>query len=443
MVEQIGKVVHCVGIGGIGLSGLARFLHASGRTVSGSDLQDSIMIQTLRKEGIKVRIGPHAPILVPANAELVIHTTATQRTNPEIVEATRRGIPVCSYAEALARFFAGHRVVAVSGTHGKSTTTGLIGWTLEQLHADPSVLVGAQIASWGGNIRKGNSDIAVIEADEFAKNFLEYSPYVAVVTNVDYDHIETYRGFEDVLSAFMQFIQQVREDGIVVIPGDEHYTDALRESAGSRMLVTYGASAGDISLLNTTLRLRIHGSHNMRNALAAYAACTALGYAPEDVQKALKSFPGLWRRFEEIGTLKEARVFSDYAHHPRELQAVLTTARELFPKKRLVVLFQPHHAERLKHFLAEFARELSRADDIFLADVYHVFGREGEEQSVTSETLADALRTIGVTVQGIGPVKELLPQIRARIDHTSVLFCIGAGDIDAEVREYLTQAYVH
>lgn len=439
MDDVIGSVVHCIGIGGIGLSGLARLLHAAQHTVSGSDIAESPMVAVLRKEGVKVHIGPSAPTHLPANAKTVIRTAAVPDDNPEVQEAQRRGIPVLFYAEALSHFLRNRKLIAIAGTHGKSTTTGLIGWGLEKLHADPTVLVGSQVRAWEGNIRVGSSELAIIEADEYNRSFLAYRPYGAVITNVDYDHVDTYSGLEDVLMAFLTFIEHTAEDGFVVLPAGEHYTDALRTAAGQRTVLTFGDTEGDISLLNTAIKLRIPGAHNQRNGLAALATLTALGYAADAAQKVLRTFPGLWRRFEEIGMVKDARIFSDYAHHPREVHAVLTTARELFPKKKLVVVFQPHQVLRMQHFLGEFARELKTADEIFLTDIYHVAGREEAEETVDITTLADAVRSVGGNVRAVVPLEDLAPLLMKTLDQRTVVFFLGAGTIDSFARTFIQQ----
>jgi UDP-N-acetylmuramate--alanine ligase len=437
MDSEFGKVVHIIGIGGIGVSGLARFLRANGHTVSGSDDHETPIMPILRKEGIKVADGPYRATSLPANAETVVANAAIAPENPELQEAVRRGIPVLRYAEALARFFAAHRLVAVSGTHGKSTTTGLIGWGLEKLGADPSVLVGAQVPPWRGNIRLGASDLAVIEADEFSKSFFAYRPFLTVVTNVDFDHVETYGGLGDVLAAFIRFVEQTRSDGIVVIPAGEHYTEALARAAGERKVITYGSADADITRARTQLKLRMPGAHNVRNGLAAVAALAGLGFDPDKAARALHTFPGLWRRFERIGALKGAPVYSDYGHHPAELAAVIAAAREVFPKRRLVVAFQPHQAERLKVFLVEFARELSKADVVYLTEVYHRAGREEPGANASSADLGDALRDIGANLKALVPLAEL-PQALARdaAPH-DVFLCIGAGDIDETMRTFL------
>ncbi|MFA6512106.1 MAG: UDP-N-acetylmuramate--L-alanine ligase [Patescibacteria group bacterium] len=437
MNKNIKHVVHCIGIGGIGLSGLARLLHEAGHSVSGSDVADSEMVQRLMKEGIKVRIGMHASTHLPANVQMVVMTAATQSDNPELLEAKRRSIPVMLYAEALAAFMDEKQLIAVSGTHGKSTTTGLIGWGLEKLHADPTILIGSQVRAWDGNIRIGASNLALVEADEYNRSFLAYRPFGAVITNVDYDHVDTYSGLEDVLAAFIQFIGQVHEDGFVVLPEGEHYTDALKAAAGSRTVITFGDTQGDLNLLNTEIKLKIPGAHNQRNGLAALAALAALGHDMDAARKVLRTFPGLWRRFEEIGAFKDARIFSDYAHHPHEVHAVLQTAREVFPKKKLVVVFQPHHALRTKHFLNDFARELKVADELYLTDIYHVAGREQDAIDIDIHTLADTVRSIGGNVQADVSLEELAPFLTKAIDRSTVVFFLGAGDIDAFARKFI------
>lgn len=437
MIEGFGKRIHCVGIGGIGLSGLARFLHANGHTVSGSDMTEGPIVAMLRKEGITVATGVHTKTTLPADAQTVIATVAALKNNVELREAERRGIPVLTYSEALALYMKGRDLVAVSGAHGKSTTTALIGWALEQLGADPSVLVGSLVAKWNGNIRIGRSSVAVVEADEYARNFLHYRHHTAVITNLDYDHVDTYSGFEDVLAAFLEFIGHTAPDGNVILPAGEHYTEALRTAAEKRTVVTFGLAQGDVTRANTKLKLRIPGRHNQYNGLAALAALRALGYGAQESAKALWTFPGLWRRFEELGTFKDARVFSDYAHHPREVRAVLETARELFPRKRLLVVFQPHHAARMKYFRNDFARELKAADVLFLTEIYHVAGREEGLSGVAAEQLMQTIRSIGGNVEGVFSLEALAPVLTTRIARNDVVLFLGAGSIDAFARAFV------
>ncbi|MQA83519.1 MAG: UDP-N-acetylmuramate--L-alanine ligase [Streptosporangiales bacterium] len=451
-VAELGRV-HLIGVGGAGMSGIARILLARGVSVSGSDAMDSAVLAELRALGATVHVGHAAGHL--GDATTVVVSSAVRETNPEFAEARRRGLRVLPRAAALASVMAGRRGIAVAGTHGKTTTTSMLTVVLQHLGADPSFAIGGQLTGSGAYAHEGGGEIFVAEADESDGSFLMLSPDVAVVTNVEADHLDNYGTAEAVHGAFERFVDRVRPGGRLVACADDPGARALAERARRAGLGvrTYGESvdadvqirgfqarglgsafevldlaAGDPDGFGLgSLELRVPGRHNALNATAALTAALDLGFGFEPIRASLAGFAGTHRRFELLGEAAGVRVFDSYAHHPTELAADLRTAREVARGGRVVAAFQPHLYSRTRFFAKEFGEALGLADDAVVLEVYAA--REDPEPGVTGELVAEAvpLPAPHVTYQ---PVWRDVPKVLAdRAKPGDIVLLLGAGDI--------------
>lgn len=445
-LADLGRV-HLVGAGGAGMSALAELLLARGRPVSGSDAQDSPTLARLARAGAEVHVG-HDPGHV-AGADTVVVSSAVRDGNPELDEARRRGLRVLHRAGLLAVLMRGYRAVCVAGTHGKTTTTAMLVVALRQAGADPSFALGGALAGSGEGAHHGSGDLFVAEADESDASFLSYHPDVAVVTNVEPDHLDHYRTPEAVAAAFDAFARQVRPGGFVVACADD---PGARRLAGQ-----LGAAGGDVRTYGTALdagyrmldpwerggqsgftlaggghrvvgvRLAVPGRHNARNAAAALTAGLGLGLPAADLRAGLAGFPGTRRRFELRGTAAGVRVYDDYAHHPTEVREVLRAARGVAGGGRLVVAFQPHLYSRTRDFAAEFGAALGLADDVVVLDVYGA--REDPLPGVSGALVAAAVPLPGDRVRYVPDRSTVPAELVRRVGPGDLVLTLGAGDV--------------
>jgi UDP-N-acetylmuramate--alanine ligase len=386
--EALGRV-HFVGIGGAGMSGIARILLARGLPASGCDAKDSHTLAALAALGARVSVG-HDPAHLAA-ADTVVASAAIRDTHPELAAARRRGLPVLPRAAALAAVMAGSTGVAVAGTHGKTTTTSMLTVALQRCGADPSFAIGGDLGEPGSNAHAGSGSLFVAEADESDGSFLLLSPRAAIVTNVEADHLDHYADLAAVERAFIEFARRIEPGGFLVVCADDAGARRVAAAAGASVeVVTYGESPGadlridevvaagltsaySVSWHGAALgavRLRVPGRHNVLNSAAALTAGLALGFGFTDLADGLAGFPGARRRFEFKGTSGGVRVFDDYAHHPTEVAATLEAARAVAGDGRVVVVFQPHRYSRTAALAADFAEALGRADAVVVLEVY-------------------------------------------------------------------------
>jgi UDP-N-acetylmuramate--alanine ligase len=441
---QLGRV-HFVGIGGAGMSGIARILLARGVSVSGSDAKDSSVLASLRALGAEVNVGHEAPYV--KGADTVVVSTAIREDNLEVLEARRLGIRILPRAAALASVMAGRRAVAVAGTHGKTTTTSMLTVALQHCGADPSFAIGGNLNESGANAHNGSGDIFVAEADESDGSFLAYRPEVGIVTNVEADHLDNYGTPEKYVRAFDEFVGRVT--GFLVCCADDPGARALAERArGQGVDVrTYGESADadqrivDIDLgtkgvsfelvehgrRHGRVQLRLPGRHNALNATAAFTAGRGMGFPAGELKDGLAGFTGTRRRFELKGFAGGAWVYDDYAHHPTEVSAVLAAARPLAGDGRVIAVFQPHLFSRTRIFATEFGRALAAADEVIVMDVYA--SREDPEPGVTGALVAAAvpLPPQNVTFE---PSWSAVPaRVADRVRPGDIVITFGAGDV--------------
>jgi len=447
------KRVHFVGIGGAGMSGIAEVLVTQGYGVSGSDLADSAVTRRLAKLGAAVSIGHSAANV--ANADAVVVSTAVAADNPEVVAARERGIPVVPRALMLAELMRLKQGIAVAGTHGKTTTTSLIASVLAEGGLDPTFVIGGRLLSADAHARLGKGEFLVAEADESDASFLYLTPVLAVVTNIDADHMETYEhDFGKLTRAFVDFLARLPFYGVAVVCMDDANVRALLPEV-TKPLVTYGldddADLRAIDVANVGGRMRfvarakgapdlrvelaLPGVHNVRNALAAIAVGRETGVADAAIAKALAEFRGVGRRFQRYGDIAVPAggaftLIDDYGHHPAEMAATLEAARASFPGRRLVLAFQPHRYTRTRDLFEDFVRVLSTVDALVLADVYPA----GEAPIVAADgrALARAVRVAGkVEPVFVEDVAELAQTLRALVRDGDVVVTMGAGSIGA------------
>lgn len=431
--------VHFIGIGGVGMSAVARIMVARDVAVSGSDAKDLPVMRDLAAQGARIAVGYDAANL--GDARTVVAGSAIRADNPELVAAREAGLPVLHRSQALAALMGQDRVVTVAGTHGKTTTTSMITVLLKGIGLDPSYAIGAAVPALGVNAASGADDVFVAEADESDGSFLNYAPRIAVVTNVEADHLDHYGTAEAVYQAFDDFTALLPADGLLVVCADDDGAAALADrvtARGSTRVLRYGASErAELRLLGTDqdpfvrvgeqeypLELAVPGRHNQLNALAALGVALELGINAEDALHALKGFRGAARRFEFKGEARGVKVYDDYAHHPTEVRAALSAARSVAGEHRLHVLFQPHLFSRTREFAREFADSLRLADTAVVLDIYPA--REDPIEGVTSRLITDPLGT-EPSAAGAPALEALLATAQAG----DIVLTVGAGDVTA------------
>lgn len=439
--------VHFIGIGGAGMSGIARIMLAMGLQVSGSDAKDSLLLTALRAEGADVQVG-HAAAQVEG-ARTVIANSAIREANPELVRARELGLLVLHRSQALAAVSAGRRVLAVAGTNGKTTTTSMVTVMLQRCGLDPSFSIGGELTESGTNAHLGSGEAFVLEADESDGTFVVYRPEVAVVTNVQPDHLDHYGTSEAVAEAFWAFAQTVRAGGTLVACADDAGSARLaaRAAAQGIHVVTYGESPdADVRLTNLVAGafgaqfevlvddrpvgqalLRVPGRHNALNSLAAFAAVVSLGVPAAQALSAIEAFTGTRRRFEPRGQAAGVRIFDDYAHNPGKVAAALQSGRQVAGDGRLVVVFQPHLYSRTRDFATEFGQALGLADEVVVMDVYAA--REDPLPGVTGALVAQAVPLPADRVAFVASWSAAAGAVRARLRPGDVLLTVGAGDV--------------
>jgi UDP-N-acetylmuramate--alanine ligase len=449
--------IHFVGIGGIGMSGIAELLANLGYVVSGSDTKRSETTARLAGMGVTVYEG-HAADYV-GEADVLVYSSAVKPSNPELVEAVRRSVPVIPRAEMLAQLMRLRFSVAVAGSHGKTTTTSMIAWALERAGLDPTAVIGGRLSAFGSNARLGASELMVAEADESDRSFLTLWPSIAVVTNIDHEHMESYGSFADLQQAFVDFANKVPFYGsVVACAEDPHVAEVLPRV--TRGLVTYGLECDAATVLGRDvelgafggrcqvyrrgagrldhlgqLELTVPGRHNLQNALAAVAVGACLDVDFSRMAAALKAFHGAERRFERVGEARGVLVIDDYGHHPTEIAAVLAAARATLGR-RLLVAFQPHRYSRTARLMEEFGRAFAEADEIVLTEIYAA----GEDivPGVTADALAAVIRrNADRPVHVVPTLDAMVEALVARARPGDAVLTLGAGSIGSVPRRLL------
>ncbi|HLD17866.1 MAG TPA: UDP-N-acetylmuramate--L-alanine ligase [Patescibacteria group bacterium] len=451
MFEGIHRV-HIVGIGGIGVSALAKFLVSRGMKVTGSDLRLSEIAHELEAKGISLFSG-HAAEHLSEGTDLVIYSPAVPEKNPERVEAVLRGLPQLSYPEALGEVTKEYETIAVCGTNGKSTSTAMLGSILAHAGQDPTVIVGTKVPGFSeGNLRLGKSHLLVVEACEYRAHFLHLHPSSVLVTNIEADHLDYFRDVDHIRETFQKFLGKVPETGkvfwnvsdgeskkLMVPKGVSYGWECPADYVGRNRYIEKGKQTFELWLGQQrlgTIELRIPGRFNVMNALAAASVALERGIVFETVREALTTFPGVWRRFEHVGLWKGADVFSDYGHHPTAVAQTIEAAREFFPGHRIIHCFQPHQHARTQSLFQEFMHALGTADVTIVPEIYAVAGRT-EDEAVSSRELVQAVQKQhpGADVRFVRNLAEAESLLRNLVEPGDVLMIQGAGDVDEVARK--------
>ncbi len=449
-----GAHIHFIGIGGISMSGLAQIMLKNGYQVTGSDRAPSHITDKLVELGAKIYYGHKAEQI--GNASLVVHTAAVHGDNPEIIAANDRGIRLIDRAEclgAIMRLFP--KSVGVAGTHGKTTTTAMLAHALLHAGTDATISIGGELDLIGGNIRTGSSEYFVTEACEYTNSFLKFYPHIALITNIEADHLDFFSGIEEIIQSFQKFAMLTKDGGRVVALGSDSNVRKALDCTGLDMIyygldsqydyhvenLSYQSGYGDFDVIAygkfvCHIRLNVPGEHNVLNALAAIAVCGLLGVDPETAARGIETFRGTHRRFERKGMLNGAVVIDDYAHHPTEIRATLKAAKNL-DHKRLWCVFQPHTYTRTKTLWADFVESFDLADELIVADIYAA--REKFDGVTRSADLAAEIARRGVRAQYLPSFGEIEDYLRANVQPGDLVFTMGAGDV-VQIGEHIVEA---
>jgi len=421
MQSAIGKAqhIHLLGAGGAGVSAVGRWLVALGKEVTGSDRESSRATEDLISIGAKIEVG--SATMIPPKTELVIYTNALPPDHTELIEAGRRRLPTLSYPEALGELARTLKVVAVSGTHGKTTTTAMVAEIMLKASLDPTVLVGGNLIEWKTNFIKGGGEYLVVEADEYRRSFLNLWPEILIITNIDRDHLDYYRDLADIQSAFGELASRVPETGAIICPATQPKLAPVLQLAKGRV-VNYP----EIDL--SGLVLSLPGTHNVANASAAVAAAEALGIEKGKAINTLNHFKGVERRFEYKGQmLTGATVYNDYAHNPDKVHSLLKGAREMFPRRRIIIVFQPHLYSRTKLLFNELAQSLALADRVITLPIYAA--REEIDNTINSGDLAQAVKEKGTSAIDLKTFSAVADHLQSFSREGDIVLLVGAGDI--------------
>ena len=447
--------VHFMGIGGISMSGLSEILLSEGFTITGSDSKKSELTKALEAKGIKIFYGQKAENII-SGIDLVVYTAAIHEDNPEFVEAKAQGIPVLSRAELLGQIMDNYeKSIAVAGTHGKTTTTSMISQILLEAKSDPTISVGGMLQAINGNLRIGESEVFISEACEYTNSFLNFRPRYSIILNVEAEHLDFFKDLNDVRSSFTKFASNTLANGATIINGEIENYEALVKNQPQKV-ITYGFDErfdyypSDISyndkacasycVMNSghklfDVNLSVPGAHNVSNSLAAIALMLELGISEEAIISGLNKFGGADRRFQYKGQFNGVTVIDDYAHHPTEIRATLTSAAN-YPHNRLVLVFQPHTYSRTKAFLKDFAEVLSLADVVVLADIYAA--REQNTYNISSKDILNLLKEKGTECYYFPSFEEIKKFLLDNCINGDLLITMGAGNV-VEIGESLLQ----
>jgi len=427
--------IHFIGIGGIGVSALARYFLKKEHKISGSDLAESEITKGLRELGVEIFIGPHSAKNIKDGIDSVIYSPAVKPNNPELkrakkLQALSHKLQIKSYPEALGELTKNHFTIAVSGTHGKSTTTSMLGLLLVKAGLDPTVIVGTKVKEFGdSNCRVGKSKYLVIEADEHKVSFLNYWPKIVILTNIEADHLDYYKNLGNIIKTFKKYVGHLPKDGVLVVNKEDRNIPKILKALSCSILL-YSLRQKEARVLKKIMK--IPGEHNVLNALAVLTVARTLNIPDKTSFKSLSEYRGSWRRFDVSKILypKPYTLISDYGHHPTEVRVTLDACREKYPSKRILCVFQPHQYQRTYYLFKDFIKVFKKApiDKVIITDIYDVAGRETPEikKKVSAEKLVKAINRKNVNYLQ----KEKIPAFLAEnINRGDILIVMGAGDI--------------
>ncbi|MEN6385258.1 MAG: UDP-N-acetylmuramate--L-alanine ligase [Phycisphaerales bacterium] len=452
-----GKKYHFIGIGGVGTSALAAVLMKEKAFVSGSDMQSSNLTERLNESGATVKIG-HCAENLPKELDGVIISAAVKPDNPELLEAKRRHIMIYKYAQMLGLVMDMYKGVAISGTHGKSTTTGWITYVLKNLGIDPNYVVGADIMQYGTSSGTGNGDVFVAEACEYDRSFLNLRPQVGVILNIEPDHLDYYSGIGEIVEAFADFANGIRTDGVLVASGeDKNIAKLLSQLRRDKNIVTFGLNekcdfwAKDIkqSIDKTEFvcmnkqneigkaEIKLPGKHNVQNALAVIAAATSLGIESQNVLKVMGGFEGMDRRLMKKAEINGICVYDDYAHHPTEIKASLKGMRQRYDGRKIYCIFQPHQYSRTRFLLKDFADSFKLADLTIVPEIYFVRDTEKSRNEVNAQMLVDEIKKKGSNAMFINSFESICEFLKSNVKSGDILMTMGAGNVWKVADEFI------
>jgi UDP-N-acetylmuramate--alanine ligase len=444
--------IHFIGIGGSGMSGLARILKEKGCKISGSDQTDSATIASLKKDKIAVSIG-HKASFLPAKTGLIIRSLAIPPQNSEMLEAKKRKIPVLTYGEAVGLLSREYETISVCGTHGKTTTTALAAAALIACKKDPSVIVGANVKELNGkNYRTGKGKNLIIESCEHFRSFLNYEPKIIIITNIEADHLDYYKNLEDYIGAFRTFIGKLPKNGLLITNGDDANVRKILKNFTAAKTILYGTAknndyrleknvvlkkdattAGRVATKEkklATLNMKIPGAHNLMNAAAVIALASELNLNVGTAAKALSSYNGSARRFELKGIIGNTHIIDDYAHHPTEIAATLNAIREKFGKEsRVLCIFQPHQYSRTRLLLKDFAKSFGDADEVIIPNILRVRDKSDDVKSITPEKLAKEISRFHKNAHHVNGFPKTAAHVKKHLRDYDVVVTMGAGDV--------------
>jgi UDP-N-acetylmuramate--alanine ligase len=440
------KKIYMIGIKGVGMTAIAQVLKLRGAEVTGSDTHEKFFTdEVLEKSGIKFYEGFDAENLATEKPDLVIYSTAYTDENPELAAARKSGLETLSYPEALGEILKEGFGIAVSGTHGKTTTTAILGFVLQELGSDPTVIVGSAVPQLGGNARAGDGKYVVVEADEYQNKFLYFDPRAIILTSAEYDHPDFFKTPEDYFDAFRKFVAKIPADGFLIACVDDKNVKEIAEAAKCK-IIFYGLFGGDWQAKNIiqknggmefevfekgesrgVFKIQLLGNHNVVNALAVISTARALGFDLEKIRAALEKFSGAVRRFEIKGEANGVLVIDDYGHHPTEIRVTLEAARQKYPDKKIWCVFHPHTFTRTKALLSDFSKSFGAADKTIVIDIY---GSAREVVGgVSSRDLVEEIKKEGKDALYIPTIPEAAEFLAKEVKNGDVVITMGAGDV--------------
>jgi len=420
-LEQTNKIFF-LGIGGIGMSALARAMHHAGKIVLGSDISENKIVDDLRNEGYLIHIGQHIED-IPSDVNLIVYSEAIEDFHPEFLGKLRSRffVPIISYPQMLGVFSQDKFTIAIAGTHGKTTTTGMIGTMLVDTKQSPTVIVGSILAREQSNFIAGTSDVIVVESCEYKRSFLNVNPKILVITNIERDHMDYYKDLEDIKNAFHELALKVPETGFII-------TDTHNETVADVMKDVRAKVIDYRDYRDENLKLKVPSDYNISNAACALAVADILKLDGINARLSLENFQGTWRRFEYKGKTKhDALVYDDYAHHPTEISSMLTAMHIMFPEKDIIAIFEPHLFSRTKSLLSEFATSFMLAHDVVLVPIYHA--REEDDGSISSEMLGQKIQEHNARVFVARNYDQALEHIEMHNTSNTIIVTVGAGPV--------------
>lgn len=412
------KTIHFVGIGGIGTSALASILQKRGAKISGSDTVPSDLTKAFRNAKIFYK---HQASNLPKNCDLVIYSPAIHKDNPELVAARKHKIKTLTYPQALGELSSHYKLIAVAGSHGKSTTTAITSLILEHAGLDPTVVIGTKIREFNGNFRVGKSEYMVVEACEYKRSFINFAPYISIITNVETDHLDYFKDEADYVHAFHELATKTTH-AVIIDPTDKNSVKAVK-----------GIKAKVIKLplkANPRIKPGVIGAFNIKNATFAALAAKELKVPARSYEKTIRDFHGTWRRLEHKKTHLSTPFIDDYAHHPTEIVATLTAIRQAYPRARILCVFQPHQYNRTHHFLKEFGASFGKVDEVIVPNIYEVRDSARDTKQVSTDDLVREIASHGTPASNGGGLKKTAQYLRAHHKEYDLIVTMGAGDID-------------